>query len=90
MTKEIEALRLCLQEIEQFHSLAYPECTGGCPAHEAMKAAREALNLPEDLWQEDPEHPREDWRLEVRDDNTLLGYWNWVAAQREQAEDEES
>ncbi len=38
------ALQLCLTEIEQFHSRAYPECTGGCPAHEAMDAAKKALS----------------------------------------------
>ena len=37
------ALRLCLLEIEQFHSAAYPKCDGGCPAHEAMAAARAEL-----------------------------------------------
>jgi hypothetical protein len=37
------ALRLCLTEIEQFHAHYYPKCDGGCPAHEAMDAARSAL-----------------------------------------------
>lgn len=41
------ALRLCLTEIEQFHSTAYPGCTGGCPAHEAMNAAKAALRKAE-------------------------------------------
>ena len=36
-------LELCLHEIEQFHSKAYPGCDDGCPAHEAMAAARAAL-----------------------------------------------
>lgn len=39
----IRALRLCLAEIEQFHSRAYPDCAGGCPAHEAMAAAKKVL-----------------------------------------------
>lgn len=38
-----KALRLCVTEIEQFHHRAYPGCTGGCPAHEALDAARGAL-----------------------------------------------
>ena len=38
------ALRLCLKEIEQFHSTAHPKCEGGCPAHEAMDAAKKALS----------------------------------------------
>lgn len=39
------ALKLCLLEIEQFHHLAYADCKGGCPAHEAMSAAKKALGL---------------------------------------------
>lgn len=42
-TQLLDALKLCLKEIEQFHSTAYPECVGGCPAHEAMSAARMAI-----------------------------------------------
>ena len=38
-----DALRLCIAEIEAFHHLAYPDCTGGCPAHEALAAARKAV-----------------------------------------------
>lgn len=40
-----EALKLCLKEIEQYHSFEFPHCRGGCSAHEAMDAARKALNL---------------------------------------------
>ena len=40
------ALRLCHEEIRQFHSLAYPDCDGGCPAHQAMAAASAVLNPP--------------------------------------------
>lgn len=39
------ALRLCLLEIEQFHSTAYPKCEGGCPAHQAIAEARKALGM---------------------------------------------
>lgn len=38
-------LELCLKEIEEFHHTAYPKCQGGCPAHEAMAAARTALGI---------------------------------------------
>lgn len=44
--RDLHALRLCLKEIEQFHSTAYPDCKGGCPGHEAMDAARAALAEP--------------------------------------------
>lgn len=43
LTPAHAALRLCLAEIEQFHRTAYPKCEGGCPAHEAMNAARAIL-----------------------------------------------
>ncbi len=38
------ALRLCLAELEQMHAHHYPNCEGGCPAHEAINAARKALS----------------------------------------------
>ncbi len=44
-TRYEPALRLCLQEIEQFHSTAYPKCEGGCPAHQSIAAARKALGM---------------------------------------------
>ncbi len=27
---------------------------------------------------EHPDYPREEWRWEVGEENTLLGYWEWV------------
>lgn len=35
------------------------------------------------IWDVDPEFPVEDWRAEVQNDETRLGYWDWVDAQRE-------
>lgn len=37
-------------------------------------------------WEDDPEFPSSDWRSEVFNDNTRLGYVDWVASQREQQE----
>lgn len=31
-------------------------------------------------WGEHPEHPLSDWRYEVQNGDTRLGYWEWVAA----------
>jgi hypothetical protein len=31
-------------------------------------------------WGEHPDYPLRDWRHEVGDDNTRLGYWEWVAS----------
>lgn len=36
-----------------------------------------------DPWAEDPDYPRFDWRAEVCAGDTSLGYWDWVAHQRE-------
>lgn len=36
-----------------------------------------------DPWGEDPTHPRGDWKSEVEDGNTNLGYWDWVDHQKE-------
>jgi len=35
------------------------------------------------VWDEDKEYPVEDWRHEVAEDNTRLGYLEWVVHQRE-------
>lgn len=36
------------------------------------------------IWSEYPEYPREDWKLEVVNGDTNLGYWEWVEHQEEQ------
>jgi hypothetical protein len=36
-----------------------------------------------EIYHEHPDYSREDWRQEVADDNTLLGYWEWVDHQLE-------
>jgi hypothetical protein len=33
------------------------------------------------VWDEHHEHKRADWRQEVSEDNTILGYWEWVSHQ---------
>src|SRR3546814_1120620 len=42
------------------------------------------------VWGEYPEYPANDWRLEVENHDTRIGYWEWVAAKIEQAELERS
>lgn len=37
---------------------------------------------PEDIWASDDDYPVEDWQYEVSEDNTRLGYWEWVQHQR--------
>lgn len=36
-----------------------------------------------DFWGSDPDHPVEDWQAEASEDNTRLGYWDWVLVQRD-------
>lgn len=43
---------------------------------------------PSDPWQEDPTWTQTDWKQEVEGMNTLMGYWEWVAHMKEQAQDE--
>ncbi len=31
-------------------------------------------------WKQHPGYPVEDWKLEVENDDTRLGYWEWVEA----------
>jgi len=44
---------------------------------------------PDDYWGEDPDYPLEDWRYEVANNDTRLGYWEWVAAEKEANDDVE-
>lgn len=40
-----------------------------------------SIDLPmNDPWAEHPDHPVADWQAEVANDDTRLGYWDWVAA----------
>ena len=43
---------------------------------------------PNDTWGEHPHYTREDWKQEVGDDNTLLGYWAWVEHELEIEEED--
>lgn len=42
-----------------------------------------------DPWGETKEHPREDWRYEVANGDTNLGYWDWVDHKVEEEEDDD-
>ncbi len=50
-----------------------------------MNASRfhEVFGDDADFWGEDPDWRIEDWQIEVSEDNTRLGYWDWVLAQRD-------
>lgn len=41
---------------------------------------------PTDHWIEDLPYPMSDWQSAVREDETRLGYWAWVEAQRDLTE----
>lgn len=60
-----------------------------CPiCGSAQPVCSEAHDLRrKNLWGEHPEHPRDDWRLDVYEGNTNLGYWEWVSARLDEGED---
>jgi hypothetical protein len=37
----------------------------------------------QNLWNDVPEYPRSDWRYQVGNGDTNLGYWDWVEHQLE-------
>jgi hypothetical protein len=39
--------------------------------------------VPADVWSEDTKYPRSDWKHEVAEGNTNLGYWDWVTHAKE-------
>ncbi|MEX3984289.1 hypothetical protein AB4Y45_35620 [Paraburkholderia sp. EG287A] len=73
---EAEAWKAALTD-----ALARGRIAAGAPVqvdfHAAMRQTMEDL---EQRWgHEHGWYTREDWRIDVRDDNTRLGYWEWVA-----------
>ena len=50
---------------------------------EVPELRREPTLQPASHWEEDETYPVEDWRREVVDDDTRLGYLEWVTHQRE-------
>lgn len=39
-----------------------------------------------DFWGEHPEYALSDWRREVTENETRLGYWDWVKCRVEEAQ----
>lgn len=53
-----------------------------------IEASKDSVDKVDNVWAEDPDHPVSDWRLEVANDDTRRGYWDWVwDRQREASED---
>lgn len=54
-------------------------------SREALEHIQLPLVLPEppDVWGEDPDQPRSDWKYEVQNGDTNLGYWEWVQHRKE-------
>lgn len=51
-------------------------------------AAWKLCNKNGGIWGSYPKYPKEDWVSEVINNDTVLGYWNWVSVHVEQEEDE--
>ena len=47
-----------------------------------------AAKNPKDIWAEDHNYTRNDWRNEVAENNTNLGYWDFVVHSYEMDYDE--
>ena len=43
-----------------------------------------------DLWGTHPQYPRTDWRYEVENGDTMLGYWEWVMCKLDEVEDDDN
>ena len=41
------------------------------------------------VWGEHPDYPVDEWQLEVANDDTRKGYWEWVKAKIEEADEDE-
>jgi hypothetical protein len=38
--------------------------------------------IPASIWDEDSDYPVADWKYEIANDDTRLGYWEWVQCRR--------
>ena len=45
-----------------------------------LEKATQGLVATYGMWGESPNYPVADWKYEVANDGTRLGYWTWVAA----------
>jgi hypothetical protein len=62
--------------------------TGTDPTPTAGSAGPASI-VPVDVWSEDGRYSREDWKYEVSNGDTNLGYWEWVISCRERDTDDE-
>lgn len=67
--------------------------TEGGPIHIEVRLQEEPalMHISEPfggIWGEHPDHDPSDWRQEVENHDTRLGYWDWVAAKIDEAETE--
>jgi hypothetical protein len=53
-------------------------------------AAAEMQRIGAGPWGEDTDFPKEDWRYEIANDETVLGYWDWLHVKRVDAREDES
>ena len=52
-----------------------------------MQTPSDILDL-HGVWGEHPCFPRNDWKTEVQNDDTVLGYWQWLQNQYDRAVEE--
>lgn len=45
--------------------------------------------LGEDFWAQHPEHTLEDWQDLVSNDDTRLGYWDWVLVRLDEDDEDD-
>ncbi|WP_114947295.1 hypothetical protein [Microvirga calopogonii] len=50
--------------------------------------AAELIGQIDSVWDDHPDFPSEDWKYEVENGDTRWGYWDWVAAKLEEAQNE--
>ena len=44
------------------------------------------INNGGELWGDHPQYPKSDWKYEVENGDTFLGYWEWVYCKLDEAE----
>ena len=68
------------------NGLEYEKSTNGYSNQKPQNTR--TYKIPDDVWGNDPEFSRADWGYEASQNDTNLGYWEWVAHRREAAEND--
>ena len=79
----VESQTLLYSQLPEVHHKARAMESINCPSCEPRHTAALVREESGGTWGNHSNYPVEDWGYEVSNDETRLGYWEWVAAKIE-------